>query len=250
MVPGQEGMGEPYDEAPGGKLAAVGVPGELEVVPRFDGLKGAARAVGEQTNHVMLAGEGADGFALSQGCERYAPEAMLTDKTRSQYEKWRAEVEAGEADGEKMVGHDTVGVLGWHDGMTVACVATSGLGFKRPGRVGDSPIVGGGLYADDEAGCVACTGVGEEIYRHAIASRVIELMRHGESATHAPALVLQRVIERDPAAARRGLAIIAIDQSGSVGDATTRTTNHQFEYHICMEGRLLQLDPTVLPVKA
>lgn len=209
-----------------------------------------AQAVAEQTNHTMLVGQGADQFALAEGFEQIAPDQMLTDKTRGQYEAWRAGVEEGLVDGEKMVGHDTVGVLGWHGGGTVACVATSGLGYKRPGRVGDSPIVGAGLYADDEAGCVACTGVGEELYRHSVASRVIELMRAGESAAHAPALVLRQAIERDPAVTERGLAIIAIDKHGRVGDATTQTPNHQFEYHICMDGRVMTLDPTVLPIES
>ena len=203
-----------------------------------------AKAVAEQTNHVMLAGQGADDFALEQGFKRIAPEAMLTERTRSQYEKWQADVQAGVADSEKMVGHDTVGVLGWHEGETVACVATSGLGYKRPGRVGDSPIIGAGLYADDRAGCSAGTGIGEELYRHFAAGRVNDAMRAGQSAMDAVTGVLQNMIERDPANALRGLCLIAIDRQGRVGAATTRTDNHRFEYHVCRAGEFELVEPT------
>lgn len=203
-----------------------------------------AQAVAEQTNHVMLAGQGADDFALERGFERIAPEAMLTDQTRSEYEQWLADVEAGKVDRDKMVGHDTVGVLGWHRGSTVACVATSGLGFKRAGRVGDSPIFGAGLYADDRAGCSAGTGVGEELYRHFVAGRVTDAMRSGQSAQEATASVLRGMIDHDPANARRGLSQIAIDRHGSVGAATTRTPNHQFEYHVCNAGVFERIEPT------
>ncbi|MFK7790149.1 MAG: isoaspartyl peptidase/L-asparaginase [Phycisphaeraceae bacterium] len=203
-----------------------------------------AQAVAEKTNHVMLAGQGADDFVVQQGFERLSPEAMLTDTTRSEYEAWRAKVEAGEADQEKMVGHDTVCVLGWHRGETVACVATSGLGYKRAGRVGDSPIIGAGLYADDDSGCAASTGIGEELYRHAVSSRVTDAMRCGASAAEATDRVLRRMIERDPANSKRGLSLIAIDQHGSFGAATTRTANHKFELHVCRAGGFERVVPT------
>ncbi|MBX2852236.1 MAG: isoaspartyl peptidase/L-asparaginase [Phycisphaeraceae bacterium] len=203
-----------------------------------------AQAVAEQTNHVMLAGRGADAFALQQGCEPVAPDAMLTEETRSQYEAWRARVEAGEIDEEKMVGHDTVCVLGWHAGETVACVATSGLGYKRAGRVGDSPIIGGGLYADDQAGCAASTGIGEELYRHAVSIRVTDAMHSGADASGATGGVLRRMIERDPANRMRGLTLLAIDRQGGIGVATTRTDNHEFELHVCRAGEFERVVPT------
>ena len=203
-----------------------------------------AQAVAEQTNNVMLAGRGADAFALEQGCKRYEPEAMLTAKTRSEYEQWLTGVHAGDVDVEKMVGHDTVCVLGWHEGRTIACVATSGLGFKRPGRVGDSPIVGGGLYADDRAGCAASTGIGEELYRHAVPVRVADAMRAGESAADATDAMMRQMIERDPANTARGLSILAIDRQGGIGAATTRTDNHAFELHVCRAGVFERTEPS------
>lgn len=202
-----------------------------------------AQAVAEKTKHVMIVGQGADDFALQQGFTRCAPDAMLTDQTRSEYEAWQAKVEAGEVDREKMVGHDTVCVLGWHRGQTVACVATSGLGYKRAGRVGDSPIIGAGLYADDESGCAASTGIGEELYRHVVSSRVTDAMHRGASAAEATDKVLRRMIDRDPENARRGLSLIAIDRRGNIGAATTRTTNHKFELHACVAGAFERIEP-------
>eukprot|EP00752_Nemacystus_decipiens_P015232 g13565.t1 len=203
-----------------------------------------AQAVAEQTGNVMLAGEGADTFALEQGAKHYEPEAMLTDATRSAYEAWQAKVHAGQADVDKMVGHDTVCVLGWHKGQTVACVATSGLGYKRPGRVGDSPIIGGGLYADDQAGCAASTGIGEELCRHAVSIRACDAMRAGASAADATNDVLQQMLKRDPANRQRGLTLLAIDRQGRIGVATTRTDNHAFELHVCRAGTFERTVPT------
>ncbi len=203
-----------------------------------------AKAVMDNTKSVMLAGQGADDFAMQQGFERIDREAMLTDKTRSEYECWRAKVEAGQADREKMVGHDTVCMLGWHQGETVACVATSGLGFKRAGRVGDSPIIGAGLYADDQSGCAASTGIGEELYRHAVSVRISDAMHAGASAAEATDAVLRRMIERDQANITRGLSILAIDRHGGVGAATTRTANHKFELHVCRAGVFERIVPT------
>jgi isoaspartyl peptidase/L-asparaginase-like protein (Ntn-hydrolase superfamily) len=149
-----------------------------------------------------------------------------------------------------MVGHDTVGVLGWHHlagggtaGETVACVATSGLGYKRPGRVGDSPIVGAGLYADDHAGAVVCTGVGEEILRFALAARTVDAMARGLTPDEAGTEVLRAMIRRKPATAAMGISLLAVRADGAVGAATTRTANHVFEYHVCADGRYTKAVP-------
>ncbi len=202
-----------------------------------------ARRVSQLPSHTFLVGQGVDQFAIAEGFERYDPDALLTDKTRDEFAQRQAKVARKQADAERMVGHDTVGVLGWHAGQTVACVATSGLGFKRPGRVGDSPIIGGGLYADDTAGCVVCTGIGEELARHAVAVRVLDAMKAGAPPNEAGGAVLRMMIDRDPANASRGLALIAIDKAGSVGAATTRSRNHEFEYHVCRAGGFERVDP-------
>lgn len=188
-----------------------------------------AHRVATQIEPVMLAGEGADAYALDTGSE---PRDLLTEQTREQYADWRAAVDAGEQHHDQMVGHDTLGLLGWEAGRSIACVATSGLGFKRPGRVGDSPIIGAGLYADDAAGCVACTGRGEEIWRHMLAIRVIDAMARGLTPDQAGAEVLGKAVRRFPELANKGLSLIAIRNDGEVGAATTRTDAHMFEYFV------------------
>ena len=199
-----------------------------------------AHKVATTTDHVMLAGTGADEFALANG---FAQIDLLTDQTRKAYDQWRKEVASGKTDEKTMVGHDTVGVLGWSAGRGVACVSTSGLGWKMPGRVGDSPIIGAGLYADDQVGCVACTGVGEEIWRFSLAVRVIDAMARGLSPDEAGREVMQAMLARYPQNAKRGISLLAIRADGRVGAATTRTTNHVFEYHVCRDGQLERIEP-------
>lgn len=199
----------------------------------------------------FLCGAGADRFAAAEG---FPHMDLLTPKTYGEYHDWREQVKAGAAHADKMVGHDTVGVLGWYgrkigdSGHVVACLATSGLGFKHPGRIGDSPIVGGGLFADDEVGCVACTGVGEEMARQAFAARVIERMRAGASAGEACNETLKAAIRRRPAIGKLGMSLIAIRRDGDFGAGTTRTPNHRFEFHAWVDGKVKRFEP--LPVKA
>ncbi|XAL98624.1 isoaspartyl peptidase/L-asparaginase [Phycisphaeraceae bacterium D3-23] len=208
-----------------------------------------AYKVATRTDHVLLAGQGADDFAMANG---FTPQSLLTDKSRKAYEDWQAKVRAGEIDPDRMVGHDTVGVLGWHrdslavddtPGETVACVATSGLGWKRAGRVGDSPIVGAGLYADDHAGAVVCTGVGESIFKHALAIRITDAMARGQSADAACHEALAAILKRDPQTAKQGISALAIRNDGQVGAATTRTDSHIFEYHLCADGQFDKVVP-------
>jgi len=214
-----------------------------------------AYKVALQSDHICLAGRGADDFAVAHG---FTPRNLLTDETRAAYEDWQAKVKRGEIDPKKMVGHDTVGMLGWHrdlpvagqspGGETVACVATSGLGWKLPGRVGDSPIFGAGLYADDAVGCVACTGVGEEIWRHSLAIRVIDAMGRGHSPDAACEEVMRTMLNRAPDNASKGISVLAIRADGEVGAGTTRTKNHIFEYHVCVDGDFKKVVPQPVSV--
>lgn len=215
-----------------------------------------ARRVAERSTQgasrpTFICGAGADQFAQAEGFPKMD---LLTPTTYGEYHTWRQQVQAGLASADKMVGHDTVGVLGWTgdkiggDGHVIACLATSGLGFKHPGRIGDSPIVGGGLFADDEVGCVACTGVGEEMARQAFAARVIERMRAGLGANAACEETLKAAIRRRPAIGRLGMSLIAIRKDGDFGAGTTRTDNHCFEYHTAIDGRIERHEP--VPVSA
>jgi isoaspartyl peptidase/L-asparaginase-like protein (Ntn-hydrolase superfamily) len=166
----------------------------------------------------MLVGKGAEWFAIQNG---FPLETLLTPESVALWEKDRP----------KKKGHDTVTVLA-NDGkgnLGGVCT-TSGLSYKLPGRVGDSPLIGAGLYVDNEAGAAGATGVGEEIIRIGGALFMVEQMRAGKTPQQATELAVQRAIA---AAVRRGqhpakVAFLAMSPKGDVGAASTQGTNFQY----------------------
>ncbi|GIV04997.1 MAG: asparaginase [Fimbriimonadales bacterium] len=209
-----------------------------------------ARTVMERTPHVMLVGDGAIRFALQQG---YEPQQLLTAEALRRWQEWRKqrtapkEVSTERSDDPEDVrvsqawharqpaeSHDTVGVLGWNAGHLVVACTTSGLAWKMPGRVGDSPIVGAGLYADNEAGAAVCTGVGEEIWRFALATRVVEAMRAGYSAQQACQRSIEFMLRRLPDVAVHQCAVMAIRADGDFGLAATQP--EKFEAFTARDG--------------
>lgn len=148
-----------------------------------------ARAVMEKTPHVMLSGEGAYRFALSQGFKR---ENLLT---RSSEAKWREWLKTAQYKPQVNIErHDTIGMLAI-DGtgnLSGACT-TSGLAYKMNGRVGDSPIIGAGLFVDNEIGGACATGLGELVLRTCGSFLAVELMRQGKSPQQACEEVINRI---------------------------------------------------------
>jgi isoaspartyl peptidase/L-asparaginase-like protein (Ntn-hydrolase superfamily) len=184
-----------------------------------------ARRVMESTPHLLLVGRGAEQFALDEGFPR---ETLLTPQSVQQWLKTRPQP----GDGPQRLpdparDHDTITVLArdsW--GRLAGACSTSGLAHKLPGRVGDSPIIGHGLYVDDTAGAAGGTGVGEEIMRVVGSFFITEQMRAGLSAQAACDAACRRVIA---AAARRGapvarVAFLALDLAGNPGAACTPGT--------------------------
>ena len=183
-----------------------------------------ARLILEKTPHHILVGEGAERFADSQGLKR-AP--LLTGSSLEAWEKRRGE-QVGLAEGYVARGHDTIGVVALdQSGGITAGTSTSGMALKLPGRVGDSPLVGSGFYADDTAGAAVATGCGELIMRGCLSYGVVELMRAGASPQEACADSLMRLIRRleNTVAVRDAhedltkMAVVAIDRDGNVGAA-------------------------------
>ncbi|MHC4861401.1 MAG: N(4)-(beta-N-acetylglucosaminyl)-L-asparaginase [Planctomycetota bacterium] len=173
-----------------------------------------ARRVMEKTRHVMLVGDGALRFALAEGFEE---EDLLTEDSRAAWEKWKRK-SRGEAEGK-----DTIGTLAVDGkGRLAAACTTSGLAYKRPGRVGDSPIVGCGLYADDTAGCAAGTGLGEEIIKVCGSFLVVEEMRRGASPQEACEAAIARILEGRPENRKIQAAFIALSPRREVGAASIR----------------------------
>lgn len=202
-----------------------------------------ARRVMEQTPHVLLVGEGARQFAIQQG---FPAETLHTPLSIAQWEKTRPRSDAGpQSLPDPARDHDTVTVLALDAaGRLGGACSTSGLAHKLPGRVGDSPVIGAGLYVDDAAGAAGATGVGEEALRVVGSFAIVEAMRNGADVQAACAEVVRRV---NAAAARRGVpaarvAFLALDRAGEPGAACTAGTN--FEYAITRPG-LMELRKAV-----
>lgn len=178
----------------------------------------AARRVLEKTRHVMLVGEGARMFALEEGLETVPVEAE--QRYRAWQEKRAREKAAPPAGGRD--NHDTIAllVLG-PDGHLAGGCSTSGLGGKLPGRVGDSPIIGSGLYVDDEVGAAGATGIGENVMRYCGSFLVVEYMRQGRTPQEACEEVVRRIARQDPKGLDLSIHFVALDKQGRYGAAGT-----------------------------
>lgn len=185
-----------------------------------------ARRVMERTPHTMLVGEGARTFALDQGFE---PTNLLTPNAEAAWRRWLTTADyaprpnSENTDWRSMPGgpgnHDTIGLLaiGADQRMAGACT-TSGMAFKMRGRVGDSPLIGAGLYVDDAVGGATATGVGEDVVRVAGAHAVVEAMRHGLDPTAACRSVIERLARlRGTKVAASQVALLALDKQGRAG---------------------------------
>jgi N4-(beta-N-acetylglucosaminyl)-L-asparaginase len=227
-----------------------------------------ARRVMEKTPHVLLVGEAAKWFALQQGFPLEVPYTAESIKEwldkhpdakgakggggkPKEKEPVRAE-NSGAADiNISEFNHDTVTVLSLDaKGHLGGVCTTSGLAYKLPGRVGDSPIIGAGLYVDDEAGAAGATGVGEEIIRIGGSLFIAEQMRAGKTPQEACELACKRA---NAATARRGVhptrvAFLALDPKGNVGAACTEKTD--FKYAVGRGGKVEMMQAKEIGPKA
>lgn len=150
-----------------------------------------ARAVMEKTPHVMLVGDGALQFALAQG---FPKENLLVEDSEKEWKEWLKTSEY--LPKANIENHDTIGMIALdaHGNLSGACT-TSGMAFKMHGRVGDSPIIGAGLYVDNEIGAATATGHGEEVIRIVGCHLVVELMRQGKSPQKACEEAVARIVK-------------------------------------------------------
>jgi N4-(beta-N-acetylglucosaminyl)-L-asparaginase len=182
-----------------------------------------ARMVMERTPHVMLVGEGATQFAVEQGMKK---EKLLTPESEKIWKEWLKtakyspvmNIENGQKPGDKY-NHDTIGMLAIDaKGNISGGCTTSGMAFKLHGRVGDSPIIGAGLYIDNEVGGATSTGVGEEVIRNVGSFLVVELMRQGLSPENACKEAVNRIIKKKPEIAKKiQVGFLAINKKGEYG---------------------------------
>ncbi len=194
-----------------------------------------ARRVMEKTPHLLLVGAGARLFAVKEG---FPLETLNTPESVAEWEKTRPKTPRKE-DKPGMESHDTVTVLALDKkGSLGGVCTTSGLAHKLPGRVGDSPLIGHGLFVDNQAGAAGATGVGEEVIRAGGSLLVVEALRAGKTPQEACEAAVRRV---NALAVRRGvhpsrLAFLALDPKGRVGAAATMQTN--FEYAVGRAGTI------------
>ncbi len=192
-----------------------------------------AQRVMETTSHVMIAGDQARRFAIAEGFE---PRNLITADAVRRYDEWIADPERHS----NYVHHkddkpgDTVTMLGLEpDRHLCAACSTSGMPFKLPGRVGDSPIIGAGIYADDEAGAAGATGYGEELWKACASFRTVEAMRRGGTPQEACEDTVRTMIRRQPKSLDMPCVVFALSPEGEVGAAISKG---EFDLWICRDG--------------
>jgi N4-(beta-N-acetylglucosaminyl)-L-asparaginase len=176
-----------------------------------------ARRVMEKTKHVLLVGNGAGEFAKKQG---FKTQELLTEEQRVKWQAWKAKqpVETSPP-----VNHDTISLVGMDtNGHIAGGCSTSGLAYKMAGRVGDSPILGSGLYVDDEIGAAGATGIGENVMRYCASFLIVELMRSGMEPEAACRATIERIAKHDKKSpADLHINFLAINKQGRWGAAGT-----------------------------
>jgi N4-(beta-N-acetylglucosaminyl)-L-asparaginase len=209
-----------------------------------------ARAVMEKTPHVMLVGEGALQFALANG---FPKENLLTPESEKAWKEWlkkseykpQMNIENKTYNSNdtttafnplrlpgNVYNHDTIGMvaLDAQGNLSGACT-TSGMAFKLRGRVGDSPIIGAGLYVDNEVGAATSTGVGEEVIRIVGSHLVVELMRQGYSPEAACKEAVTRIVKKSPQKAKEiQVGFLALNKKGEYG---AYCLQQGFSYAVC-----------------
>ncbi|MCS6916815.1 MAG: N(4)-(beta-N-acetylglucosaminyl)-L-asparaginase [Chitinophagales bacterium] len=172
-----------------------------------------ARLVMEKTPHVMLSGKGALRFALDNG---FRMKKGLSPQARQAWEEWKKKT--GYVPRPSADNHDTIGLIARSaQGKLAGACTTSGVAFKMYGRVGDSPIIGAGLYVDPLVGAATATGVGEYVMRICGAHTIVELMRQGVPPQQACVEALKRIVQRHQSLEGVQVGFLALHRSGSYG---------------------------------
>jgi N4-(beta-N-acetylglucosaminyl)-L-asparaginase len=172
-----------------------------------------ARKVMEDTPHVILAGKGAEQFAYSEGFEKTD---LLTEASKKAWEEWKKTSKYKPII--NIENHDTIGMLAIDkNGDISGGCTTSGLAYKMAGRVGDSPIIGSGLFIDNEIGGATATGLGEEVLKTVGSFLIVELMRQGKTPQQACEEAIERIIKKSPDFKDFQVGYIAVNKKGETG---------------------------------
>ena len=197
--------------------------GSVAFLEHFEHPVSIARAVMERTPHVMLVGEGAAQWALANG---FSERTVRIPEVTERWKEWLRTSEyrpgvnnenapAGKGDA---TDHDTIGMLAMDaQGRMAGSCTTSGLAFKIHGRVGDSPIIGAGLFVDGDVGAACATGTGELVMRTAGSHSVVELMRQGMEPLEACREAVDRVLRKHPGLTGQQVGFLALRRDGAFG---------------------------------
>ncbi|MGJ8683500.1 MAG: isoaspartyl peptidase/L-asparaginase family protein [Nonlabens sp.] len=208
--------------------------GAVVCVENITNVAALARVVMEETPHVMLAGKGAEELAYKKG---FKAEKLLTDSSENAYREWLKTSEYKPII--NIENHDTIGMLCMDgNGDIAGACTTSGLSYKMKGRVGDSPIIGSGLFIDNEIGGAAATGMGEEIMKTVGSFLIVELMRQGKSPQEACEEAVQRIVAKNNNIENFQVAYIALNKKGETGSFCIHPGFAMMEYKNGINNRI------------
>ncbi|MCK0108465.1 N(4)-(beta-N-acetylglucosaminyl)-L-asparaginase [Flavobacteriaceae bacterium S0825] len=187
--------------------------GAVLCVENITNVAALAKKVMEDTPHVMLAGKGAEEFAYTQGFKK---EELLTEASKKAWEKWKETSKYQPII--NIENHDTIGMLTMDkNGNIAGACTTSGLAYKMKGRIGDSPIIGSGLFIDNEIGGAVATGMGEEVVKTVGSFLIVELMRQGKSPQEACEEAISRIVSKGDRYKDFQIAYLAMNKAGDIG---------------------------------
>ena len=176
-----------------------------------------ARKIMDKSPHIMLAGSGAYEFAIQEG---FKTENLLTEQSKLDWRKWMKKKDVKEVSDKN---HDTITQLCQDNlGNLSGASTTSGLAYKKKGRVGDSPIIGSGIYVDGNVGAAGATGYGEEIMRNVGSFLIVELMSQGYSPEDACEEAIKRSLKKHNFNFNEQIAYIALRKDGKYGAAAAK----------------------------
>lgn len=202
-----------------------------------------ARLVLEKTKHTTLAGEGAFRFALKMG---FHPEQLLTPESLKKWMDWKADPKRQVFWTNPTEDHDTIGMVATDGkGHVISGCSTSGLAWKIPGRVGDSPLVGCGVYADDNVGAASATGDGDLMTNYCTSVSIVHNMARGASPQQACEELLRHMATTDPRNQTADVCVIALNIKGEVGAASMRS-GYRLKYALWRDGKSQLLDAIAL----
>jgi N4-(beta-N-acetylglucosaminyl)-L-asparaginase len=202
-----------------------------------------ARLVIEKTRHTTLAGEGAYQFAIKEG---FTPMQLLTPASLQKWLDWRASPNR-EQYWIAPDNHDTIGLVATDGkGRMVSGCSTSGTAWKIHGRVGDSPLVGCGVYADDNVGAASATGDGDLMTNYCTSVSIVHNMARGASPQDACVDLLKHMAATDPKNREAFVSVIAMDNQGRIGAASMNVSRPKFQYALWQNGESRLMDAAVM----